>query len=82
MNEKQKDRLAKVKAYVVDKAPEIITATAAVTLTTVTIMALKQYRHNQVLMQQAVEWCRENGRDYTLHPGVGLYLNDIVTPKK
>lgn len=76
MNEKQKARLDKVKKYVTDKAPEIITATCAVSLTTVALVVVNQHAKNMRIAQQAVLWCWENGKEYTYHPGVGIFLKE------
>lgn len=78
MNEKLKTRLDRAKKYAIDKAPEIVTAACAVTMTTVGLVVLKRHSNNVDLLKKGIDLLKEEGRDFTYYPGLGLYIEKVV----
>lgn len=75
------ERLAKVKAYFIDHAPDLITATCAVTITTVSLVALNRHADNLKIAQQAIHVLKNEGRDFTYYPGIGIFLETVEAKK-
>lgn len=78
------DRIVKVKEYVKDRAPEIITATAAVTLvglallTRANVRSLNNARARDIrAMQLALPEMIKSGRSFTFYPEIGAFWDDL-----